>query len=118
LAGALSGGMKQKLGLACALICKPALLLLDEPSVGVDPISRRELWNMVQELVDTGISVVWSTAYLDEAEKCQTVLLLNDGKLLYYGPSDELTKKISGRTFRITDITTGKRDVLQKALSN
>lgn len=118
LAGALSGGMKQKLGLACALICKPALLLLDEPSVGVDPISRRELWSMVQELVDTGISVVWSTAYLDEAEKCQMVLLLNDGKLLYYGPPGDLTEKFSGHSYRITDITTGKRNVLQKVLSN
>ena len=67
LAGDLSGGMKQKLGLACALIQKPRLLLLDEPSVGVDPISRRELWKMVGDLVDDGIGVVWSTAYLDEA---------------------------------------------------
>ena len=70
LAGALSGGMKQKLGLACALIRTPRLLLLDEPSVGVDPISRRELWKMVYELVDQGIGVVWSTSYLDEAERC------------------------------------------------
>ena len=75
LASQLSGGMKQKLGLACALIKKPKLLLLDEPSVGVDPISRRELWKMVHELVDEGISVVWSTAYLDEAERCRNVLL-------------------------------------------
>ncbi len=70
LAGQLSGGMKQKLGLACALIHPPRLLLLDEPSVGVDPISRRELWKMVYDLVDQGIGVVWSTAYLDEAERC------------------------------------------------
>ena len=69
LAGKLSGGMKQKLGLACALIRTPRLLLLDEPSVGVDPISRRELWKMVYELVDQGIGVVWSTSYLDEAER-------------------------------------------------
>ncbi len=69
LAGALSGGMKQKLGLACALIRAPRLLLLDEPSVGVDPISRRELWKMVYDLVDQGIGVVWSTSYLDEAER-------------------------------------------------
>ena len=67
-AGKLSGGMKQKLGLACALLGKPRLLLLDEPSVGVDPISRRELWQMVHELVASGLTVVWSTAYLDEAE--------------------------------------------------
>ncbi len=69
LAGALSGGMKQKLGLACALIRAPRLLLLDEPSVGVDPISRRELWKMVYDLVEEGIGVVWSTSYLDEAER-------------------------------------------------
>ena len=73
--------MKQKLGLACALIRTPRLLLLDEPSVGVDPISRRELWRMVYDLVDAeGIGVVWSTAYLDEAERCAVVFLLNEGK--------------------------------------
>src|SRR5690606_1808121 len=64
-AGRLSGGMKQKLGLACALMRRPALLLLDEPSVGVDPISRQELWTMVQELAAEGVAVLWSTAYLD-----------------------------------------------------
>jgi len=86
LAGNLSGGMKQKLGLACSLLGRPKVLLLDEPSVGVDPISRRELWEMVQELVQQGICVVWSTAYLDEADQCGEVLLLNKGKLLFYGP--------------------------------
>lgn len=116
LAGALSGGMKQKLGLACALIKKPKLLLLDEPSVGVDPISRRELWKMVQELIDDGISVVWSTAYLDEAEKCDTVLLLNEGKLVYHGPSRELTDKMKGRVFLITSVATRRHEVLSNAL--
>ncbi len=91
LASALSGGMKQKLGLACALIKKPMLLLLDEPSVGVDPISRRELWKMVNDLLVEGISVVWSTAYLDEAEKCDTVLLINEGKLIFNGKPSDLT---------------------------
>jgi ABC-2 type transport system ATP-binding protein len=75
-AGNLSGGMKQKLGLACALVSKPELLLLDEPSVGVDPISRRELWHMVQDLIRENIGVVWSTSYLDEAELCESVILL------------------------------------------
>jgi ABC-2 type transport system ATP-binding protein len=117
LAGALSGGMKQKLGLACALLHKPLLLLLDEPSVGVDPISRRELWTMVYDLVKEGISVVWSTAYLDEAEKCGSVLLLNEGKLLYHGPPDELTKRASGRTFKLTNIKENRRAVLAKALN-
>jgi ABC-2 type transport system ATP-binding protein len=75
LAGKLSGGMKQKLGLACALLGHPRFLLLDEPGVGVDPISRRELWKMVGELTGQGLAVVWSTAYLDEAELCGEVLV-------------------------------------------
>lgn len=116
LAGALSGGMKQKLGLACSLIKKPALLLLDEPSVGVDPISRRELWKMVHELLKDDISVIWSTAYLDEAERCDSVLLLNQGKLLYSGPSQELTKQVEGRTFKISHIEGSRRQVLTQAL--
>ncbi len=117
LAGALSGGMKQKLGLACALICKPTLLLLDEPSVGVDPISRRELWSMVKELLGEGISVVWSTAYLDETERCDSVLLLNEGKLLYDGPPSKLTEKLLGRTFLISNIVGSRRKLLSKVLN-
>jgi len=101
LARKLSGGMKQKLGLACTLIRKPMLLLLDEPTVGVDPISRRELWKMVQNLLAEGISIVWSTSYLEEAESCHSVLLLSDGKLLYHGPPHELTAKMEGRTFKL-----------------
>ena len=117
LAGALSGGMKQKLGLACALVQKPELLLLDEPSVGVDPISRRELWQMVQELVDEGIGVIWSTAYLDEAEKCGHVLLLHEGKLLFEGPPKELTDRVSGRTFQVHGFEGNRRRLLTKALN-
>lgn len=116
LAGKLSGGMKQKLGLACALIRKPTLLLLDEPSVGVDPISRRELWKMVYNLLQEGITVLWSTAYLDEAERCHTVLLLNEGKLLFNGPPSEMTKNVKDRVFKITGITGSRRKVLLKAL--
>jgi ABC-2 type transport system ATP-binding protein len=116
LAGALSGGMKQKLGLACALIRKPALLLLDEPSVGVDPLSRRELWQMVQGLLKEDITVIWSTAYLDEAEKCDRVLLLNEGKLLFSGHPKELTKIVDNRAFKISQIEGNRRLVLMAAL--
>lgn len=82
LAGALSGGMKQKLGLCCALIHRPPLLLLDEPTFGVDPISRRDLWLIVHDMVHTGTTVIVSTAYLDEAERCDRVLLLHEGQAL------------------------------------
>ena len=99
LAGRLSGGMKQKLGLACTLLSRPPVLLLDEPGVGVDPLARRELWRMVRELLDRDRIVVWSTAYLDEAEACDTVLLLNDGRLLYDGTPEDLAKRVEGRVF-------------------
>lgn len=104
-AGRLSGGMKQKLGLACALVRTPRLLLLDEPGVGVDPVSRRELWRMVRELIEDGaqdgMGVLWSTAYLDEAEKCDGVYLLSEGKVLYAGPPGELTHRVEGRVVRL-----------------
>ncbi len=116
LAGRLSGGMKQKLGLACALIRKPRLLLLDEPSVGVDPVSRRELWRMVQELVNEEMAVIWSTAYLDEAEQCDEVLLLNEGRLIFAGPPQELTKRVIGRCFQIRNMSGNRRRVLANAL--
>lgn len=116
LAGDLSGGMKQKLGLACALVKKPELLLLDEPSVGVDPVSRRELWKMVQELLKEGITVIWSTAYLDEAERCDTVLLLNEGRLLYQGTPEGLTRRVEGRTFKVSGFKTSRRGFLVKFL--
>ncbi|MDP9174344.1 MAG: ATP-binding cassette domain-containing protein [Planctomycetota bacterium] len=116
LAGKLSGGMKQKLGLACALIRTPRLLLLDEPSVGVDPVSRRELWKMVYELVDEGIGVVWSTAYLDEAERCADVIVLNAGRVMYAGPPRDLTARVEGRTFAVRGANENRRAVLGKAL--
>jgi len=117
LAGNLSGGMKQKLGLACALLSQPQVLLLDEPSVGVDPLSRRELWKMVQDLVHEGISVVWSTSYLDEADKCEEVLLLNEGKLLFYGPPQKLTKRVKDHVFQMDVPPEKKRVVLSELLS-
>ncbi|WP_298996343.1 ATP-binding cassette domain-containing protein [uncultured Desulfovibrio sp.] len=99
LAGRLSGGMKQKLGIACALLGAPRLLLLDEPGVGVDPQSRRELWRMVQDLSQGGMTVVWSTAYLDEAERCPGVIMLDSGRVLFAGPPEELTARAEGRVF-------------------
>jgi ABC-2 type transport system ATP-binding protein len=115
-AGQLSGGMKQKLGLACALVKKPRLLLLDEPSVGVDPLSRRELWRMVSGLKREGVGVVWSTSYLDEAEACDRVLLLNGGKLLFDGAPSALTERTQGRVFRLTGVEGRRRPVLAAAL--
>jgi ABC-2 type transport system ATP-binding protein len=100
LAGALSGGMKQKLGLACTLVRSPELLLLDEPTVGVDPLSRRELWDIILHLVhDQGLSVLLSTSYLDEAERCGHVVVLHEGKVLAQGAPAEITAAARGRTF-------------------
>ncbi|HAU1296525.1 TPA: ABC transporter ATP-binding protein [Legionella pneumophila] len=118
LAGNLSGGMKQKLGLACALMGEPKLLLLDEPSVGVDPISRRELWTMVQGLLGKGMGVVWSTAYLDEAEKCDQILLLNAGKPIYHGKPGDFLQKTKDRTFQICGVSLlNRRQALMNALN-
>ncbi|PQQ27987.1 multidrug ABC transporter ATP-binding protein [Photorhabdus luminescens] len=117
LAGKLSGGMKQKLGLACTLLGKPKVLLLDEPGVGVDPIARRELWRMVHELADDGMLILWSTSYLDEAEQCRDVLLLNQGKLLHHGQPQKLTQKMFGRSFLLDTKQDSRRKTLQHALT-
>jgi len=109
MVGKLSGGMKQKLGLACALIGDPKFLLLDEPSVGIDPISRRELWKMVKELLFEGMAVLWSTSYLDEAEKCDSVVLLNEGVKLHDGPPVDLLKNVLGRTWQIRGVDEKER---------
>jgi ABC-2 type transport system ATP-binding protein len=116
LAGKLSGGMKQKLGLACTLVGEPKVLLLDEPGVGVDPISRRELWQMVHELAGEGMLILWSTSYLDEAEQCRDVLLMNEGELLYQGEPTALTQTMAGRSFLMTSPHEGNRKLLQRAL--
>ncbi len=119
LAGRLSGGMKQKLGLACALIRKPLVLLLDEPSVGVDPISRRELWGMVRELADEKMAVVWSTAYLDEANQCDEVMLLNKGKMLFSGTPENLTHRVGGRVVQVRGVSVeAKRPTLARLLDH
>ena len=117
LAGRLSGGMKQKLGLACAMLRSPRLLLLDEPSVGVDPISRRELWRMVNELIADGVGVVWTTAYLDEAENCAEVLVMNAGKLLFQGDPKAMTESIEHRAFLVRGVAGERRTLLTRALA-
>ncbi|HAV7855184.1 TPA: ABC transporter ATP-binding protein [Salmonella enterica] len=116
LAGKLSGGMKQKLGLACTLVGEPKVLLLDEPGVGVDPISRRELWQMVHELAGDGMLILWSTSYLDEAEQCRDVLLMNEGDLLYQGEPKALTQTMAGRSFLMSSSQENNRKLLQRAL--
>lgn len=101
LAGKLSGGMKQKLGLACVLVRPPQLLLLDEPTVGVDPVSRRELWSIIYRLVrEENMTALLSTAYLDEAERCNEVILLHKGELLGQGPPEEFSRRLEGRSFQ------------------
>jgi len=112
LAGKLSGGMKQKLGLACALVRTPALLLLDEPTVGVDPVSRRELWQIIDSQVETsGTTVLLSTAYLDEAERCQEIVLLHEGRVLDQGPPTLFTQALEGRTWLVEPGGEGRRDI-------
>ena len=101
LAGKLSGGMKQKLGLACTLVRSPELLLLDEPTVGVDPLSRRELWEIIHKLVKEGMTVLISSSFLDEAQACESVLVLNEGKKLAEGPPADVSSLALGRTFLV-----------------
>lgn len=115
LVGHLSGGMKQKLGLACALITTPPILLLDEPGVGVDPIARRDLWALALRLIETGTSILWATAYLDEAANCHDVLILDKGKLIYKGEPETLIQQVKNRVFEITG-TIPKRPLLQQLL--
>ena len=116
LAGALSGGMKQKLGLSCALIHQPRLLLLDEPTFGVDPISRRDLWLILHEMVADGITIVVSTAYMDEAERADRVALLHEGALLDLDSPSALTAGLQGRLVALeSDAPRGARAALRAA---
>ncbi len=98
LAGKLSGGMKQKLGLICALIHRPRVLLLDEPTTGVDPVSRREFWQVLYSLLAQGVTIIISTAYLDEAERCSRLALLHKGRLLLCDTPENLKKRMPGAT--------------------
>ena len=114
-AEALSGGMKQKLGLSCALIHRPSLLLLDEPTFGVDPISRRDLWLIIHEMVDEGVTVVVSTAYMDEAERFDRLAFLQAGRSLSVDTPDALRQGLAGRllSVRVGDRSREARDALR-----
>ncbi len=101
LAGNLSGGMKQKLGLACALIHTPKVLFLDEPTNGVDPVSRRDFWRILYQLLKEKVTIFVSTAYLDEAERCNRLGLMHKGKLLAVGTPEEVKNVIPGATLEI-----------------
>ncbi len=124
LAGALSGGMKQKLGLICALIHTPQVILLDEPTNGVDPVSRRDFWRILYSLLAENVAILISTSYLDEAERCHRVALLHQGRLLYSDTPAELKKKISGdiiavispESRRLRDLLRGADGVLNLVL--
>ena len=114
LAGQLSGGMKQKLGLSCALVHQPGVLLLDEPTFGVDPISRRELWLILHEMVSAGLTAVVSTSYLDEAERCDRVALLDGGRLIALDSPAALQRSLPGELLAVrTPDPRRARDVLR-----
>ena len=99
LAGALSGGMKQKLALGCALIHKPDILLLDEPTTGVDAVSRSELWDMLTVLKKKGITIMVSTSYMDEASRCDRIAMMNQGKILATDTTANLLKQVGGNLY-------------------
>jgi ABC-2 type transport system ATP-binding protein len=116
LAGQLSGGMKQKLGLVCALIHHPKVILLDEPTTGVDPVSRRDFWRILYELISEGVAILTSTAYLDEAERCHRVALLHQGKLLFCDTPSNLKAKLDKGVLSIQSADPRRlREQLEKA---
>jgi len=113
-ASALSGGMKKKLALACALVHEPKLLTLDEPSTGVDPVSRRELWQILAEVVRQGVSVVVSTPYMDEAERCHLVGFLYDGQMLASGTPEMLKKHLP---YEVIEVKASPRKQMRQIVS-
>ncbi len=118
LAGALSGGMKQKVGLACALMGSPDFLVLDEPSVGVDPISRHDLMEMVRKLITPDTTVLWSTAYLDEAHSFDTAVVLDKGKVIYNGKPDDLARDTKEFEEKVIDLMGGYKKEPSKVAQN
>ncbi|MDX1493391.1 MAG: ABC transporter ATP-binding protein [Longimicrobiales bacterium] len=124
LAGNLSGGMKQKLSLSCCLIHEPRVLLLDEPTFGVDPISRRELWIILHEMVGRGVTVVVSTSYMDEAERCDRVVLLDEGQTVALDDPRVLQRSLEGTMLsiraseprRARDVVAGAEGVVSASL--
>ena len=104
LAERLSGGMKQKLALACTLVHEPELILLDEPTTGVDPVSRREFWKLLSEFLADGITIVMSTPYMDEAERCARIALLSDGRVLDSGDPSQLRAHMPGGRASLEDV--------------
>jgi ABC-2 type transport system ATP-binding protein len=101
LADQLSGGMKQKLALACTLIHEPEVIVLDEPTTGVDPVSRREFWKLLSQFLASGITIVMSTPYLDEAERCAHIVLLHEGKVLAFDRPEHLRSTLPGTLFEV-----------------
>lgn len=116
LADRLSGGMKQKLALTCTLIHSPEVLLLDEPTTGVDPVTRRELWRLLAELVGDGLTLVVATPYLDEAERCTRVVLMHRGEVLADGRPADIPDRLPGTVVEVTTRERGAAfDVLEEA---
>ena len=118
LAGALSGGMKQKLGLACTLLGNPEFLLLDEPSVGVDPISRKDLMKMVREMINPQTTVLWSTAYLDEAHSFDTAVIIDKGRVIYNGKPHDLGETAQEFENKVIDLMGGYKQEPSKIAEN
>ena len=106
----LSGGMRKKLALACALVHEPKILLLDEPTTGVDPVSRRELWRLLSKVIQQGVTVLVSTPYMDEAERCNTVSIINQGRILISGAPAELEAQLP---FKIVEVKAKPRRALR-----
>ena len=115
LAGRLSGGMKQKLALACALVAQPKVLLLDEPTTGVDPVSRREFWDTLAHLAADGLTILVATPYLDEAERCHRVALMHLGEIREIGTPAELRRDLHARPARSANERSGKAEEVLSA---